>query len=300
MNSPYQENNSDNNRSKPLYNLFIEKALKESDKVISINPSRWMTGGFGLEDFRNKMFKSKNIKYINHINDATSVFGSKVEIKGGVSFYLIDNNYSGDPIYNETETKLDEFDIFVEVEYRNLLKKSLSSSRFLSEICKSQSYYGFPGNESMFSKEYKDGYLKVYVSKNKGGHMFIDPQKINDLTKINGFKVFTPSASGSSGNLGEFGNKIVGYPNETASKTYMVFLTNSENESKSLISYMNTKFCNFFLSLRKKTQNMKPDTCKWIPLVPFDREWTDDQLFDYFNLSQDERNIILNYDKIEK
>ena len=42
---------------------------------------------------------------------------------------------------------------------------------------------------------------------------------------------------------------------------------------------------------------MKPDTCKWIPLVPFDREWTDDQLFDYFNLTEEERNIVLNYDK---
>lgn len=297
MNSPYQENNSNNNRSKPLYNLFIEKALKESDKVISINPSRWMTGGFGLEDFRNKIFKSKKIKYINHIDDATSVFGNKVEIKGGISYYLFDNNHCDDPIYNGTKTKLDEFDIFVEIEYRNLLKKSLSSSGFLSEICKSQSYYGFPGNESMFSKEYKDGYLKVYVSKNKGGHMFIDPQKINDISKIKGFKVFTPSASGSSINLGKFGNKIVGYPNEVASKTYMVFLTNSESESKSLVSYMDTKFCNFFLSLRKKTQNMKPDTCRWIPIVPFDREWTDEELFDYFELTEEERNIVLNYDK---
>lgn len=294
MNSPYQENNSENNRSKPLYNLFIEKAIKESDKVISINPSRWMTGGFGLEDFRNKMFKSKNIKYITQIDDASSVFGNKVDIVGGVSYYLFDKSYNDYPILNGIKTKLDEFDIFVEIEYRKLLKKSLSSIGFLSEICKSQSYYGFPGNESMFSKEFKDGYIKVYVSKNKGGHMFIDPQKINDITKIKGFKVFTPSANGTSP---RFGNKIIGLPNEVASKTYMVFLTNSESESKSLISYMDTKFCNFFLSLRKKTQNMKPDTCKWIPIVPFDREWTDEQLFDYFELSEGERNIVLNYDK---
>jgi site-specific DNA-methyltransferase (adenine-specific) len=256
-----------------------------------------MTGGFGLEDFRNKLFKSKNIKYIYHIDDATIVFGNKVEIKGGISYYLFDNSYSDYPILNGIKTKLDEYDIFVEIKYRDLLKKSLLQGKFLSEICKSQSYYGFPGNESLFSKEFKEGYLKVYVSKNKGGHMFIDSQKINDINKINGFKVFTPSASGSSGNLGKFGNKILGYPNEVASKTYMVFLVNSENESKSLISYMNTNFCNFFLSLRKKTQNMKPDTCKWIPLVSFDREWTDELLFDYFKLSEEERNIVLNYDK---
>jgi superfamily II DNA or RNA helicase len=294
MNSPYQENNSDNNRSKPLYNLFIEKALNESDRVISINPSRWMTGGFGLEDFRNKMFKLKNIKYINQIDDASLVFGNKVDIVGGVSYYLFDKSYNDYPILNGIKTKLDEYDIFVEIKYRDLLNKSILTGRFLSEICKSQSYYGFPGNESLFSKKIEDGHLKVYVSKNKGGHMFIDPKKINDKTKISGFKVFTPSANGTNP---KFGNKIIGYPNEVASKTYMVFLVNSENDAKSLVNYMNTNFCNFFLSLRKKTQNMKPDTCKWIPLVPFDREWTDELLFDYFNLTEEERNIVLNYDK---
>ena len=35
-------------------------------------------------------------------------------------------------------------------------------------------------------------------------------------------------------------------------------------------------------------------------MVPFDREWTDDQLFDYFNLTEEERNIILNYDNNRK
>jgi hypothetical protein len=43
-----------------------------------------MTGGFGLEDFRNKMFKSKNIKYIKQINDASFVFGNKVAYCCGV------------------------------------------------------------------------------------------------------------------------------------------------------------------------------------------------------------------------
>lgn len=294
MNPPYQENNSNNNRSKPLYNLFIEKALKESDKIITINPSRWMTGGFGLKEFRKKMFKSKNIKYIIQIDDATLVFGNKVEIKGGISYYLFDNDYNDDPIFNNKKTKLDEFDIFVEVEYRNLLKKSLSKEEFLSSICKTKSYW-MNFNDKELDKSKMDDNIICYVSQNKGLRKFI---KINLLNKdYTGYKVFTPSASGSSGNLGKFGNKILGLPNEVASNTYMTFLTNSESESKSLISYMDTKFCNFFLSLRKKTQNMKPDTCKWIPMVPFDREWTDELLFEYFDLTEEERNIILNYNR---
>ena len=32
-------------------------------------------------------------------------------------------------------------------------------------------------------------------------------------------------------------------------------------------------------------------------MVPFDREWTDELLFEYFGLTEEERNIVLNYDK---
>lgn len=74
----------------------------------------------------------------------------------------------------------------------------------------------------------------------------------------------------------------------------MTLFVDSLNESESLISYMNTKFCNFFLSLRKNSHVMKPDTLKWIPMVPLDREWTDEQLFDYFRLTEKEKKLISN------
>ena len=289
-NPPYQEPILDNKRSRPLYDQFTMKSLPLTNKLLFVFPSRWLTGGFGLNKFRKQMFKSKNIKIIKHFDDATKIFGKSVDIVGGVSYYLFDNKYNGFPKYNGIEINLSEFDIFVENKYRNILRKILSNSnRFLSEICNSQSYFGFPGNNSLFSKIVKKDYIKVYVSKQKGFENYVSLNDIKDKNKINGFKVFTTAANGEKPC---FGNKILGYPNEVASKSYMVLLINSEEEGKSLISYMNTKFCNFFLSLRKKTQNMKPDTLKWIPLVPFDREWADEQLFEYFNLSEDERELI--------
>ena len=56
---------------------------------------------------------------------------------------------------------------------------------------------------------------------------------------------------------------------------------------------MKTKLANKLLSLRKISQDIKPDTLKWIPLVPFDREWTDEKLFEYFNLTEEEKELIL-------
>jgi hypothetical protein len=34
-----------------------------------------------------------------------------------------------------------------------------------------------------------------------------------------------------------------------------------------------------------------------ITIFPFDREWSDGLLFEYFGLTEEERNIVLNYDK---
>ena len=61
---------------------------------------------------------------------------------------------------------------------------------------------------------------------------------------------------------------------------------NSEIETKSLLSYMKCRLPNFILSLRKMTQNICSDTCKWIPLVPLDRKWTDAKVCEYLKIEQ--------------
>ena len=292
MNSPYQTPIDGNNRMKTLYNLFIGKSLELSEKVLSIHPSRWMAGGFGLDDFRDGMFKRTDIKLIQHFDDARAIFGNNVEIKGGVQYLLIDKAYKGEVSCNGVKCNLTNYDIFVEPKFYTLIEK-ISKEKSLSTICKSKSYW-MNFNDNTLDLQKEDNNLLCYVSQNKGLKKYIPTNKIpkNSMINIDKYKVFTPYATGSTGNLGYFGNKIIGLPQETCSNTYMTFFVNSKEEAESLVSYMSTEFCQFLLSLRKNTQNMKPDTMKWIPLVPFDRAWSDEMLFDYFKLSQKEINLI--------
>ena len=67
---------------------------------------------------------------------------------------------------------------------------------------------------------------------------------------------------------------------------------NSENEAKSLLSYMKCKLPNLLLSLRKSSQDISEATCKWIPLPPLTNEWTDDMIYTYYNLTEDEIKLI--------
>jgi hypothetical protein len=68
---------------------------------------------------------------------------------------------------------------------------------------------------------------------------------------------------------------------------------------------MKCRLPNFLLSLRKSSQDISENTCKWIPLPPLNIFWTDDELYKYYKFTKDEINIIkttniIGYDIKEK
>ena len=46
------------------------------------------------------------------------------------------------------------------------------------------------------------------------------------------------------------------------------------------------------LSLRKISQDISEATCKWIPLLPLNKDWNDEEVYKYFKLSEDEIKLI--------
>jgi len=110
-------------------------------------------------------------------------------------------------------------------------------------------------------------------------------------TKYDNWKIITTTAVHCS-NSG-FGNIFIGKPDEVYTGSYISFDVNNKNEAKSLLSYMmNCKLSNFMLSLRKITHAMSANTCKWIPLIPLDKLWTNDDVYKYFKLTKDEIKLI--------
>ena len=110
---------------------------------------------------------------------------------------------------------------------------------------------------------------------------YIDDYDFNETNKF--WKVITARANGKNPN---FGAKFVGNPNEIYTDSYISFRVNNEDEAKSLLSYLETKFANHMLSIRKISQDISENTCKWIPLVPLDRIWTDEKVCEYLKIEQ--------------
>ena len=91
----------------PLYHKFIQQAKKlNPNYLLMITPSRWFSGGRGLDEFRNEMLNDNRIREIHDFIRADDVFPG-VEIKGGVSYFLWNRFEKGlCKVYSYDEGKL--------------------------------------------------------------------------------------------------------------------------------------------------------------------------------------------------
>jgi len=270
--------------AKPLYHKFIEYYVNKCNLLSFIVPSRWFAGGKGLDKFREMMINRVDILYIKHYDNACKIFGNTVDIKGGVNYFLIDNTYNGLCDYNGKKVKFNTFDIILDSKYYEIVNKLLDLNK-ITDLYLGR-YFGIESNDKRFNDN--NTLIKCYVSKQKGFIKYIDKKEIKK--EYNFYKVITTEASfeGSSG----FGNTFIGTNNEVYSGSYISFKVSNENEARSLLSYMKCKLPNFMLSLRKISQHINESTCKWIPLPPLNKEWNNEEVYEYFQLSDAEIKLI--------
>lgn len=284
-NPPYNKERSRSGAC-PLYNEFIEKYINECRTLLFVVPSRWFSGGKGLDNFRKMMLARKDIRFITHIDDASSVFGSNVSIKGGVNYFMVDRTYHGKCLYNGTPVDLSTLDVLVDSKYLSIISK-VTAHPSITSIYRPGATYKIRTNGKLNGVPVlcDDASLtKCYVSKQNGFLKYVDPAVVSNPSPS--WKVLTTAAAHMAGS--GFGNIFVATPDSIHTDSYVSFNTASEQEAHSLASFLKTKLANRILGLRKPSQHVNGDTCKWIPLPPLDRIWSDDDVNAYYNLTVDE------------
>ena len=280
---------NDKNES-PIYNIFIEKILRFCNIfLLFIVPSRWFSGGKGLDKFRKMMLNRRDIELIKHIENASEIFGNEVDIKGGVNYFLINKKYNGLCNFNGNMIQLNKYDILINnISYYSIIDK-LIKYKSINELYLGR-YFGIETNDKrLVSNKINNSYIKCFVSqKNINKKMYINKFLIKN--NFNFFKVITPTASYE--NNSGFGNIFIGKQNDVHSGSYVSFKLNNEKEAKSLLSYLKCILPNFMLSLRKTTIIISKETLKWVPLPPLDRLWTNEEVYKYFGLKPNEIKII--------
>ena len=79
----------------------------------------------------------------------------------------------------------------------------------------------------------------------------------------------------------------------TLDKKNKLFQVSSKEERDSLISYLKTKVARFGLSICKVSQDGHIKRyLNNVPLPPLDREWTEESIMDYYDFTEEQRNLI--------
>ena len=116
-NPPYNEARIKETSDQPLYSKFIVKAIEMSPRLLFVVPSRWFSGGKGLDEFRKSMLSRKDIVSIHQINNSRTIW-PEVDIKGGVNYFYLDKSHDGlteftNDLNGGQPIQLDKYDILV-------------------------------------------------------------------------------------------------------------------------------------------------------------------------------------------
>lgn len=303
-NPPYQLDDGGAGASaKPIYHLFIEQAKKLKPQfLIMITPSRWFTGGKGLDAFRDSMLNDRRIKEIHDFPNSKDCFDN-VEIKGGVNYFLWEKRHDGDcevftyddgHCVSQLKRPLKEKGIDVFIRYNqaiNILHKVIKFSEpSFSDLISSRKPFGLPTNFKGKNKLFKNS-VKIYRN---GGIGYVDISEIERGREwILKHKVIVPYAVGTGDGKTDKVNPIYAGINSACTETYLVIGPfESEDICNNVISYINTKFLHFMLTLKKNTQHATRGAYQFVPMQDFSRPWTDEQLYAKYGLSKDEINFI--------
>ena len=327
-NPPYQEMDGGAQASaSPVYPDFIKAAKSMNPNHISlIIPSRWYSGGKGLDAFRDDMLNDPHLRELHDWLTPENIFPN-TNIRGGVCYFLWEKAYNNKSHLTRVITyennkvisdvyrpmKFGEIDIFIRdsksikiLEKISHIQKELYSNLWIDQYVSSRKPFGL---DSAFTRndKFKDNAenlvnpVKCYGVKGLTGYVERDLLKVKE-DWIEKWKVFTAYANNIGTELNDDNfNTIIGLPGTICTETYLVIgadLNLNETSTKNLSSYLKTKFSRYLQSLAKSNQHGTRKTYRLIPLQDYsensDIDWTvstseiDVQLYKKYKLTSEE------------
>lgn len=302
-------------QARPIYNQFIEQAKKMNPKYISmIIPARWYAGGMGLNQFRTDMLNDKHIVKLVDYNNSKDCFQG-VDIAGGVCYFLWDRdhemdecaitNISGNDI-SMSSRPLNEFDtLFIRSnDAIQIIKKvQMKANRFMTEMVSPIDTFGIPSKEKgHVDRRPGDVELLSSVGYNGQDISYISRDKVKKNTHlIEKYKVKISIMVPQGGEVGikpENGYRSISTPQilppgQVDSFSYLnIGFFDTEKEAKNLVSFISSKFARFLLRSTYSSVHVSKDNFLFVPIMDFKKKWTDEELYAYFELSDEQILLI--------
>ncbi|HPY31239.1 MAG TPA: Eco57I restriction-modification methylase domain-containing protein [Verrucomicrobiota bacterium] len=316
-NPPYQLNTDGFGvQARPIYNEFVQQAKALDPRFLSmIIPSRWFSGGMGLDEFRESMLGDNRVRVIEDYLSASDVFQGGMGGKGGVCYFLWDRDNPGTckvsthykdwPVSTATRPLLEKgADVFIRFnEGLSILKKvvaaetgssaslQLPEAKMFMNLVSSIGAFGLESTFRGKEQKAKDD-LKVYRN---GGIGYVARSEITKERNVfDKWKVFIGRAAPGTGNKDTYPHKIIstpflGEPGSISSWTYMhIGPFDSRTEAESVLSYLTCRLTRLLILLHKPSQDTTRRVYTFVPMQKWNRKWTDKILYAKYGISAGE------------
>jgi site-specific DNA-methyltransferase (adenine-specific) len=264
-----------------------------------IIPSRWFSGGKGLDSFRSEMLKDKHLrKIIDYVNSSDCFPG--VDIAGGICYFLWNRDEPGDCevtniISNTSHTDvrpLDEHDTFIRFSQAAEVVKKLNALNELhmDQMVSSRKPFGLATN--IQPMEIGD----ILLRHNRGVGKYKSELLSSGKEMLDKWKVIISYVSyDHAGQPDKDGmRKVMSViellpPNAACTETYLIAgAFDSMEEAKNLRGYLCTKFVRFLVAQIAMSQHITKSSFAFVPVQDFSKPWTDEELYTKYGLNEEE------------
>ncbi len=313
-NPPYQlsDGGGDGSSAQPIYHKFVQQAKKLDPRYLSmIIPARWYSGGKGLDEFRTEMLNDERLEVIHDFPETADCFPG-INIRGGVCYFLWNKAHKGDCLIvnhkkndaTEMLRPLLEKGAETFIRYNEavsiLLKVVAFHEEMMDKRVSSRLPFGIPSNFNEYTLQPDDKHnVTLYRSersKNADRKVYVAPIHVTkNLEWKDRIKVLVSKASPGGD---EYPHSVISKPvlaekNSVCTETYLIVdFVDSEIEGNNLISYMQTRFFRFMMSLIKNTQNISKGVFAFVPVQDWSKSWTDEELYAKYGITGEEIKFI--------
>jgi len=312
-NPPYQLSDGGFGTSAtPIYQYFVQQSQALEPRYLSmITPSRWMAGGKGLDDYREKMLSDQRLSALVDFVNASDAFPG-VDVAGGISYFLWDRDHRGDcnvTTYHRGEPigpvrrRLNEFDVFVRhAPSAAILHKVWPNGPLQEESMGSRvsarKAFGFASNDRGHAdcSTLTNPVELVSSATTPTHHEWVERDAISaNLAWVDQWKSTVGGAAPAGGRPDKEGRYYglssvrVLPPGTVCTESYVVaghFST--RDEADNLDGYLRTRFTRFLVSLRAVTQHVTRGSFAFVPAQDFSRPWTDADLYEMYGITDEE------------
>lgn len=300
-NPPYQLSDGGAKASaKPIYNLFVQQAKKLNPRYLSmIIPSRWFSGGKGLDDFRASMLGDNRTRTLVDYTDSKDCFPG-VDIAGGICYFLWDRDRRGNcAVKNIVGGKeqdslrpLDEFDTFIRYsEAADIVKKVQSfNEKAMDTMVSARKPFGL--DTTVLLSEFGD----LTLRSSKGLGKYQSEQLTAGIDLVDKWKTIISYVSyDHAGQPDKDGmRKVMSVievlpPKSACTETYLVAgAFDAKSQAENLQKYLSTKFVRFLVSQIAVSQHITRGCFAFVPVQDFSKPWTDAELYAKYGLTDEE------------